>query len=85
MNVSHVFRTFVLMNLMDAFYDNDYVYLENIENDEYSSLSDTDKNYILKRLKSEIDNWKLDPIGMSMLLDFIKRYNMNDNMEDIGL
>ena len=85
MNVSHIFRTFVFMNLMDAFHDNDYVYLENIENDEYSSLSDTDKNYIVKRLKSGIDNWKLDPIGMSMLLDFIKRYNMNDNMEDIEL
>ena len=85
MNVSHIFRTFVFMNLMDAFHDNDYVYLENIEHDGYSSLSYTDKNYILKRLKSGIDNWKLDPIGMAMLLDFIKRYDTNDNKEDIEL
>ena len=85
MNYSHLFRTFVFMNLMDAFHDHDQVYLENIEHDEYPSLLNADKKHVLKQLKSEIDNCKLDPIGMAMLLDFIKRYDTNDNKEDIEL
>lgn len=80
-----LYRAFVFMNLMDAFHDHDHVYLGNIEHDEYSTLLDEDKKHVLKQLKSEIDQCKLDPIGMSMLLDFIKRYDTNDNMEDIGL
>ena len=81
---STLFRVFVFMNIMDAFYDNDYVYLENIERDGYSELSDIDKRHIIKQLKNGMDSWKLDPIGMTMLLDFIKRHDVNDT-EDIEL
>ena len=85
MNYSHLVRTFVFMNLMDAFHDHDQVYLEIIESDGYSSLPDEDKKYIVKRLRSGMDIWNFDPIGIAMLLDFIKRYDTDDNMGDIEL
>jgi len=75
---------FVFMNLMNAFNNHDQVDLEIIERYEYSSLSDAGKRHIVKKLKNGADLWNLDPNGMAMLLDFIKRYDVND-MEDIEL
>lgn len=78
-------EAFVFMNLMDAFNNHDQVYLENIERYQYSSLSDAGKRHIVKKLKNGADIWNLDPNGMAMMLDFIKRYDCDDNTEDIGL
>lgn len=76
---------FFFMNLMATFNNHDQVYLENIERHEYSSLSDAGKRHIVKKLKNGADLWNLDPIGMAMMLDFIKRYDYDDNEEDIEL
>ena len=77
-------ESFVFMNLMDAFNNHDQVYLGNIERYEYSSLSDAGKRHIVENFKKWTDIWDLDANGMAMLLDFIKRYDVN-NEENIEL
>ena len=83
-SAAKVNRSFIYLSLMDAFHDHNQVYLEYMEHNGYSLLSDKDKKHIIKQLKSQMDLLKSDTIGMAMLLDFIKRYDCDDT-EDIGL